>query len=578
MRAVPRAAVVVAALCCATVLAAQQRPFLRGEVVHADVRTAAVAVLIEAVDATNGVAGRALTGQGGRFAIPLPAGRTYTVRALRVGYRPTVVSDVAVTDSGATIRIVLDDVAIRLNAARVTADDRCGVQSGAGGLIATAWEEVRKALASTDIAGARHEFQANVTNWYSVHAPDGNSPIWQDITHRTLDSPKPYVGVPASEVETAGYARPGPAGAVDYLGPDAETLTSSVFAMTHCFRLVPPQAGRPWLGVAFRPLPDRGGPAIVEIEGTFWVDTTSAALRLLEYRYTNAPPTFSRVGAGGRIEFDRLSSGEWLIRRWTIRLAMDVVQRRATENVRALSTPYVAASGGFVTSLEGGTTELLPPPARTWRAQFSTADATARLDGATVEFAEGGYFAVADATGAATVGDVPTGRHSVFASTALMRALTLPPIRLTAEVATDGGGGAIRVPGELDLLKQRCGAPSESRREAAVYGLLANADAPRNGGRSVAVAVLSDEVRETTLGQRWRADSLSLASGRMVNELGEPAIPDSFGRWVACGIRRGAAVRITLRDDQGRLAGVTYARVGEFDRIVEAGTLVIRAP
>jgi len=67
-------------------------------------------------------------------------------------------------------------------------------------------------------------------------------------------------------------------------------------------------------------------------------------LRYVEYRYTDPPWSLEFSDAGGRIEFERLNSGAWIVSRWWIR--MPVIGLRPAQTVRIgrpLDQHYLAA-------------------------------------------------------------------------------------------------------------------------------------------------------------------------------------------------------------------------------------------
>jgi hypothetical protein len=564
-----------------------QGAVLRGEVVHADGRTPAAAVLIEAQGAPGTVVARVLSGSDGTFRLELASPGTVRVRALRVGFRPTVVENVRVGSEQRQLRIVLGSDVVRFPAARVTTADVCGIRSDSGALVATAWEEVRKAIASASAAAAGARFAAEVLNWRSIHALDGSGPLWQEHERVLLDSPRPYVGIAADSAAVRGYSRTAPGGAVDYFGPDAETLISEAFAASHCFRIAAPDVGHPnWIGIAFRPA--RGGGGIVEIAGTFWVDTATTALRLLEYRYTSAPPEFSRIGAGGLIEFDRLRTGEWLVRRWAIRLATTDASRTESHHLRmgrgsAVPTRAAGAllaqhSGGDVMAVRGESDVVLGQPAPTWRARLLR-DGTpvGPDDGATVEFVAPPRFVVADSAGGVSAALRP-GQHTLIASTHVQRGLLLPGLRQVVNV-TDGEqpATAIALPTPTQLLVQRCGSSAEARGQAALFGRETPPN-PELDPPSVAVDWIARDERNGPAGRRWATDSISIAGGRMRVGGDHLTTPDGLGRWYVCGVPRGSTVRLVIVRPDGSPGGVSYVRIREADRGVEAGPVGLRVP
>jgi hypothetical protein len=152
-------------------------------------------------------------------------------------------------------------------------------------------------------------------------------------------SGRPFETPPAEELVTHGFVRTTEAGE-HYYAPDADVLLSDAFLDTHCFGV---RVGGPGLiGLAFEPLPDRSVP---DVEGVLWLDESEAELRFLEYGYTGLsfPARMARK-FGGRLEFERLPTGAWIIRRWSIR-----------GPIRGLGGRYSAAAvqeeGGEVTEI-----------------------------------------------------------------------------------------------------------------------------------------------------------------------------------------------------------------------------------
>jgi len=70
------------------------------------------------------------------------------------------------------------------------------------------------------------------------------------------------------------------------------------------------------VGLAFEPVPGRH---LTDVKGVLWLDQETAALRFLEYSYTELDVDFSTEHFGGRLEFEQLPTGAWIIRNWWIR-------------------------------------------------------------------------------------------------------------------------------------------------------------------------------------------------------------------------------------------------------------------
>jgi hypothetical protein len=102
-----------------------------------------------------------------------------------------------------------------------------------------------------------------------------------------------------------------------YAAPDAKLLLSDEFVATHCFRALPVRRADTLRGLEFQPVPGR---ALPDVRGAIWVNRTSSELRHLEYGYTGLPGLVQSLGPGGRLEFIRLNSGEWIVSHWFIRM------------------------------------------------------------------------------------------------------------------------------------------------------------------------------------------------------------------------------------------------------------------
>jgi hypothetical protein len=114
--------------------------------------------------------------------------------------------------------------------------------------------------------------------------------------------------------------RQGQAG-LKFYAPDAEVLLSESFLGLHCFRLVRSEAapGR-LLGIEFEPAPGRRvGRPIPDIRGVLWLDRETGELRSLEFGYARLELPVPIEPLGGRVEFDHLPDGGWIVQSWEIR-------------------------------------------------------------------------------------------------------------------------------------------------------------------------------------------------------------------------------------------------------------------
>jgi hypothetical protein len=104
-----------------------------------------------------------------------------------------------------------------------------------------------------------------------------------------------------------------------YWAPDPQVLLSESFRETHCYSVRSGQGpeGEVWVGLAVEPIAERTQP---DLRGVLWVDRATAELRRLEFGYSSLSSAVAAAQPGGWIDFWRLSTGEWIIGRWQIRL------------------------------------------------------------------------------------------------------------------------------------------------------------------------------------------------------------------------------------------------------------------
>ena len=137
--------------------------------------------------------------------------------------------------------------------------------------------------------------------------------------------------LPAEDLVSEGFVRESEGNETEYYAPDAQVLLSNAFLNTHCLKLTADEASPSLIGLAFEPGIEG---ELADVEGTLWVDRESGELRFLEYGYTRVPFDQGREQAGGRLEFEALPDGAWIVRQWWIR--MPTVQRSGLNRARLL--------------------------------------------------------------------------------------------------------------------------------------------------------------------------------------------------------------------------------------------------
>lgn len=266
-------------------------------------------------------AASALTGSDGAFLLRAPHPGTYRLRVERIGYASWT-SDAFRTGYGPAVprRLRVPVRAVSLDALSVDVEGTCGERAGAGPALARAWEEARKALEVTRWTERRTGIGFELRRWTRALEPETERVLEEETSSAGKRAWRTFVSAPADELSARGYLRRDEDGGLHFFAPDAEVLLSDVFAADHCFSLVRGEdEHQGFVGLAFEPVPDR---RTADVEGTLWLDPSTSELRHLAFAYTNARSLLPlrRFTAGGRVEFARLPSGHWFVRRWHVRM------------------------------------------------------------------------------------------------------------------------------------------------------------------------------------------------------------------------------------------------------------------
>jgi hypothetical protein len=292
----------------------------------------------------------ALTDAGGHFMLRAPVPGRYTLRADRIGYRSAespALDLVADQVLQFTMRVSVE--ALRLEAVTARGKRRCEVHPEEGVRTAFIWEEARKALEVAVWAREQKLFAFDVAHYDRELEPVS---LKQRSEKKQVTSglwERPFVAIPAEELAAHGFVQDRPEGVI-YYGPDADVLLSDVFADGHCLQyLAPDKEHAGMLGLGFQPAHERDLP---DIHGVLWLDSASIELRSIEYGYTNLNLNDETNHAGGKVDFERLPSGAWIVRSWWIRTPSVVMRNQRFEFGRGrrrtvLGTFQVAQLTGF---------------------------------------------------------------------------------------------------------------------------------------------------------------------------------------------------------------------------------------
>ena len=296
-----------------------------------------------------------LTDPAGRFEFRLPGAGSYLLRAERIG-RASVLSEPIPVDRGVTVvyRLEAPVEAIILEGISVASSRRCEVRPGPGVSTATVWDEARKALEATSRTSDRGIYRYVLRRYERELDARGRNVLTEQsrILRRTLASPVASLAV--DNLLDNGFVQLDPeGGGGSYYAPDADVLLSDAFLNTHCMRLTEGRdEAEGLLGLSFEPTHDRGVP---EISGVLWLDRASSQLQWLDFTYEFLDvPDSDRLG--GRVRFDGLPNGTWIVREWSIRTPiLEAVERPGRRTRTRLAG--IREEGGLVvsvTDLEGG--------------------------------------------------------------------------------------------------------------------------------------------------------------------------------------------------------------------------------
>ena len=265
-----------------------------------------------------------LTNAAGRFEFRLRAPGTYVLQADRIGHA-SVRSDPIPVDRGVTAlyRLETPVEAIILAGIDVTSSARCEVRPGQGASTATVWEEARKALEATSRTSDLGVY-SYVIRRYERELDDEAREVrseQSEIQRGVMATP--FRSLDVESLLDKGFIHADDEGSTFY-APDADILLSDPFLDTHCMRLTEGEGeAEGLLGLSFEPTEDRG---VLDISGVLWLDRESAELQWLDYRYEflDVP---NRERLGGRVRFEGLSNGTWIVNEWYIRMPLVEVRR-----------------------------------------------------------------------------------------------------------------------------------------------------------------------------------------------------------------------------------------------------------
>lgn len=370
-------------------------------------------VVVQAVDSSDAIAGRALTNERGEFLLVAGKPGTYIVRTLRIGYRPVASAPITLAaGEERSQRFELSGIPVTLSSVTIGGASVCGrnLRDSTQAAFA-AWEQVRTALAATQItAGARNLTVTTITYERALH-PSERVVLHDDITIRTELARQPWLELTPDLLHRDGYVVEDAMGSVSYHAPGLEMLGSNTFLEDHCLS-VDRASDSLRLGVAFEPVADRKG--TTEVRGTAWLDRESSELRTLEFRYVNLPPERAQGNSGGRMAFARMSNGAWVIASWNLRMpVLEQVAREAKMGGTMIRLGEIRLVGAELTVVRSGADTLWARSGITMAGVVTDSMTSKPVAGAAVKLAGLPRTVTTDARGRFALPDVIPGEYTL---------------------------------------------------------------------------------------------------------------------------------------------------------------------
>ena len=328
---------------------------VRVEVVkHADGQPIPGALVVVLPERESPPVGR-FSGRDGRVTLTSPRRGGYRVRAEKVGY-DSWLSVVLVPSSAPTrVRVGMKPRSLRLPPVTGRGETHCSNLTEQATVAGDMWGEIRKALAANSLTESQALAPLDIASYDRI--VDANGTIISDKTEqRRGNAVRPY-----HLIALTGGA--GPSAQATLGVPEAATLLSDEFVTTHCFtgiRGAGPENGL--IGLEFKPAKLGNKP---DLSGVLWLDPSSYSLRHLAFDYVNIPVSLRATRANGRVDYQQLSGGEWIVSRWQLRVprggASGPSGRSAITgyheiggNARSAGSPAVVSATGIVSTQSVG--------------------------------------------------------------------------------------------------------------------------------------------------------------------------------------------------------------------------------
>lgn len=270
---------------------------------------------------------RGLTSSTGAFRLRAARPGTYRLSLERIGFEDLVTETFELpADSTVSRRLLASAQPIELSEIRVAGGEaRCGTPPSEARELSRVWNEARKALEATAWTNRQSYYRFDGLIVRQLLDEQGKPQLPPEYEPIRVYGRHPFRSVQADDLAYGGWVQRQGVEGLKFFAPDAEVLLSDSFLSRHCFRLARDDLAKNLVGVEFDPRPDRHIP---DISGVLWVDREAAELRSLVYRYENLELPVETEHLGGRVEFDHLPDGGWIVRKWEIRTPLAEIDRQ----------------------------------------------------------------------------------------------------------------------------------------------------------------------------------------------------------------------------------------------------------
>ena len=288
-----------------------QAQTLVGTVLDASSTAPLAGVVITARDSTRRVTTRTLTDKDGKYVVRAKDG-SYLVSFEYLGFAPVEHSVVLASADPARLDVRLRVAPVQLTEIVAETKGRCG--STRDPQAAKLWYLARTALGASAADNVR-EFRLRR---YTRNLDTKLKPVGIEKSNTvTAKGWHGFAAAPARYVMQFGFVQQDEYGGLTFYGPDADLLLSDEFVDGHCFRVTLDKDNPGMVGLAFAPAP-RG--LAYDIDGTMWLDRNNGELKFVEFNFTGLHRDIAKRFASGRVEFERLPDGDWIVLRWYIRM------------------------------------------------------------------------------------------------------------------------------------------------------------------------------------------------------------------------------------------------------------------